>query len=75
MYEPGATPLKMLLAWKFVPLIEYSTPACEVKVMVPVCTLHVGCVVTDADGVDGSAVTVTVLVAVALEQPPVPVFV
>jgi hypothetical protein len=32
-------------------------------------------VVTDADGVEGSAVTVTVLVAVALEQPPVPAFV
>ena len=36
VYEPGATPVNILLAWKLVPLIEYSTPACEVKVMVPV---------------------------------------
>jgi hypothetical protein len=63
VYVPAATPVKVALAWYVVPLIEYSTPDCVVKTMVPVGVPHVGCAVTLAVGVlgaDGTAFTVTV---------------
>jgi hypothetical protein len=42
VYVPAATPVKVALAWYVVPLIEYSTPDCVVKTMVPVGVPHVG---------------------------------
>jgi hypothetical protein len=62
VYVPAATPVKVALAWKLVPSIEYSTPAWVVNTIVPVEVAQVGCTVTLAAGVvgaPGAAFTVT----------------
>ncbi|WP_143032230.1 hypothetical protein [Tenacibaculum sp. MAR_2009_124] len=41
VYVPGATPVKVSLAWKAPPIL-YATPACVANTILPVGTPHVG---------------------------------
>ena len=73
LYVPEATELNTVLDWYVVPLILYVSPELPVgvTVIVPVATVHVGCVTLAVGALAGAGAAFIITIAGALEQPAV----